>query len=180
MQFIFQKKSLILSIIFFVFSCFVFVFLYREVNGKREILQQAQEKWQTETTRRENARSLVNSIEIIKSERNLLETHFVQSSDVVPFLDTIEKLAKEVGAEAEVVSVNIDKDSSSLMVEMKAQGSFETIYKLIMLLEHSPYNLEFVLANIQNRNEENISANKNNKPQPWIATFQIKVLSFVN
>lgn len=180
MQFIFQKKSLIFSIILFLCVSFIFVFLYREVDSKREILQQAQEKWHIETTHRENAKSLINSIETIKSERSLLETHFVQSSDVVPFLDTIEKLAKEIGVKAEIVSVDIDKNSSSLIVEMKAQGSFEIVYKLIMLLEHSPYNLEFVLANIQNQNEENVSTNKTNKFQLWTATFQIKVLSFVN
>jgi len=180
MQSILQKKSLILSIIFFIFSCFVFLFLYKDINNKKEISQQTQEKWQAEATRRKNARSLVNSIKVIESERTLLETHFVQGSDVVSFLNIIEKLATEVGVKAEVISVDITKDSPSLIVEMKTLGSFETIYKLIMLLENSPYNLEFVLVNLQNQNKENISANKTNKAQLWMATFQIKVLSFVN
>jgi len=180
MQSILQKKSLILSIILFVFSCFVFVFLYKDINNKKEISQQAQEKWQTETTRRKNTRSLVNSIKVIESERALLETHFVQGSDIVSFLNIIEKLAKEVKVKAEVVSVNITEDNSSLMVEMKARGNFETIYKLVMLLENSPYSLEFTSVDIQNQNEENVSANKINKAQPWVATFQMKVLSFVN
>ncbi len=174
MQFIIQKKSLILSIIFFVFFSFVFVFLYKDINNKKEAIQIAQEKWQTETTRRENIKFLIDSIESIKTERTLLDTHFVQSSDVVPFLDTIEGLAKNVGANAEVISVDVAKDSSSLVVQMSASGSFETIYKLILLLENSPYDLEFILVDIKN-------LNSSIKKIPQLtATFQIKLLSFVN
>jgi hypothetical protein len=181
MKNIFQKKSLILSVILFIFSCFVFVFLYRNINNNKEASQLTQEKWQTEDTHRENAKSLADSIKAIEPEKALLETHFVQSSDVVPFLDTIEKLAKEIGTKAEVVSVNPTKDNSSLIVGIKASGNFGTIYKLITLLENSPYDLEFISADIQNSNGEDLSGSKNNKtktPQ-WTATFQIKLLSFV-
>ena len=144
------------------------------------MLQLAQKKWRTEVTRIENARFLTNSIKVIEPERSLLETHFIQSSNIVPFLNMIEKLSIEVGAKAEIVSVNIEKDSPSLMVEMKTLGSFETIYKLVMLLENSPYSLEFVLVDIQNSNSQNISIGKSNKNQQWMATFKIKLLSFVN
>lgn len=174
MQFIIQKKSLILSIIFFVFFSFVFVFLYKDINNKKEAIQIAQEKWQTETTRRENIKFLIDSVESIKTEKTLLDSHFVQSSDVVPFLDTIEGLAKNVGANAEVISVDVVKDNSSLVVQMSASGSFETIYKLILLLENSPYDLEFILVDIKNLN----SSIK--KIPQWTATFQIKLLSFLN
>ncbi len=180
MKSIFQKKSLILSIILFFLSCFVFVFLYQNINSKKETIQVAREKWQTEDTRRENMRTLVNYIKAIEPERNSLESHFVRSSDAVPFLDTIEKLAKEVGAKSEVVSVDVNKIDSSLLVEMKAEGSFETIYKLTTLLENSPYDLEFVSVDIQNKKEQDISANRINKAQPWIADFKMKVLSFIN
>ena len=175
MQFIFQKKILVLSVIFFIFSVFVFLFLYRNINNNKEMSHLAQEKWQVEATNRENTKLLVSSIKAIEPERALLKTHFVQSSDVVPFLDTIEKLAKKVGAEAEITSVNLVKDNTSLMVRMKASGNFGTIYKLILLLENSPYDLEFVLVDIET---SDTSSSKKN-PQ-WIANFQIKLLSFVN
>ncbi len=182
MKFIFQKKALIFSIILFVFSCFAFIFLYTNIRSIKEVSQLAQEKWQIENAQRENTISLANSIKVIEPERALLETHFVKNSDVVPFLDTIEKLAKEVGIVAEVTSVGPAKDNSSLMVEMKTMGSFGVIYKLITLLENSPYDLEFVSVDIQNANGGDSSAGKNSKtkvPQ-WTATFQINLLSFLN
>ena|SRR3989344_8614367 len=177
MQSIFQKKILILSIIFFIFSCFVFLFLYKIINDNKKISQLAQEKWQTEDTRKENTKSIINLIKEIEPERILLETHFVQSSDVVPFLNTIEKLAAEVEAKVEVTSVNVENANSSLMVEMEASGSFETIYKLIMLLENSPYDLEFVLVNIQSLNTQDTSTKKTSQ---WTANFKMRLKSFVN
>lgn len=173
MQPTFPKKPLILSIIFFIFSGLVFIFLLREINNKREISQLAEEKWQTETLRRENTKALLNSIKIVEPQRLLLDTHFVQSSDIVPFLDTIEKIAKNVGAKTEITSVDIAKDNSSLIVEINALGSFETIYKLILLLENFPYNLEFISVDIKNLD---MDINKN--PQ-WVANFQIKLLNFI-
>ena len=163
-----------------MFSCFLFLFLYKNISINKEALQLAQENWQTENKNRENARLLTSSIKAIESERALLNTHFVQSSDVVPFLDTIEKLAKNVGVKAEIISVDIIKDIPALTVEMKALGSFETIYKLIMLLENSPYNLEFVLVDIQSLNMQDEALNKEGKSHQWSATFKIKLLSFVN
>jgi len=41
----------------------------------------------------------------------------------VPFLDTVEKLASEVGAKAEINSVNAGADNTQLVVELKASGS---------------------------------------------------------
>jgi len=154
-----------------------FLFLYLTINNNKEMLDLAKEKWQTENILKKNTQSLINSIKMIETEKALLETHFIKSSDIVPFFNTIEKLAKDVGVEAEVVGVDVPKDNSSLTVEMEVLGSFEMIYKLILLLENSQYNLEFVLVNIKNINKDMLSIDKNSD---WTATFKIKLLSFVN
>lgn len=182
MKNIFQKKSLIISVVLFLFSCFIFIYFVTYVNNIKKTTQLAQEKWQTEESQKENSRALVNLIKSIEPQRVQLETHFVQSSNIVPFLDTIEGLVKEAEVKAEVVSVNPAKVDSSLVVEMKAVGSFGAIYKLITLLENSPYILEFVSFDIQNSNVENLPVDKNIKikiPQ-WVAIFQVRLLSFVN
>ncbi|PIP68851.1 hypothetical protein CO033_01770 [Candidatus Nomurabacteria bacterium CG_4_9_14_0_2_um_filter_32_10] len=177
MQFIFQKKSFILSVVFFIFSCFVFLFLYRVIDNNKEDSRLTQEKWQTEDIQRKNAKSLFDSIKTVETERALFETHFVQSSDIVPFLDTIERMVEKVGIKAEVVSVDIAKDKLSLMIEIKAVGSFEIIYKLIMLLENSPYDLEFVSVNMQHLDAGDLSISEKSQ---WGAIFQVKLLSFIN
>ncbi|HAS80950.1 MAG: hypothetical protein UR25_C0003G0112 [Candidatus Nomurabacteria bacterium GW2011_GWE1_32_28] len=180
MQTTFQKRFLIFSIIFFLSIFCLFIYLFILINKNKEYSQIMQEKWQVETTRRENIKLLISSINSIDSEKNSLETHFIKSSDIVPFLDTVEKLAKDVGVKSEIVSVDIPKDNSSLVVETRVLGNFETIYKLILLLENSPYELEFVSVDIKNLNSVDTIVDKNNKISEWTATFKIKLLSFVN
>ena len=174
----FQKISLILLAVFFVFFCFAFVFLYKKINSNNQKAEQDATTWQTETLRRDNIRSLDRLLQKIADSRILLETHFAKSSDVVPFLDTIEKLALEVGTKAEVNSVDILTDNTGLIVGLKASGSFEAIYKFLTLLENSPYELDFPSIDmhklaVSGVSEENIQNLK------WEAAFRIQLLSFV-
>lgn len=180
MKTIFQKKSLIFSIIFFILSCLIFISLYKIITDNKKTSFLAEEKWQAEATQRESAKSLVSSINAVESEKNLLEGHFVKSSDVVPFLDTIEKMANDTGIKSEVVSIGVAPDKVSFLVEMNASGSFENIYKLVMLLENSQYDLEFIMANIRSSNIQNTTASNDTKVKEWTASFQIRLLSFIN
>jgi hypothetical protein len=102
MQSNFPKIPFFLSAAFFILSCLIFVFFYKAINNNNIESQVREEEWQREALRREEIKTLDRSIEIIKEERAQLETHFAQSSDIVPFLDTIEKLAGEAGTKAEV------------------------------------------------------------------------------
>src|SRR3989338_2284192 len=130
----FQKISLILLAVFFVFFCFAFVFLYKKINSNNQKAEQDATTWQTETLRRDNIRSLDRLLQKIADSRILLETHFAKSSDVVPFLDTIEKLALGVGTKAEVNSVDILTDNTGLIVGLKASGS---LIQLLRSEEHT-------------------------------------------
>ncbi len=178
-----KQKSIIFSVIFFLICCFIVVFLYKNIIDNRENAKVVEQQWQEESSRRENAKSLVDSIKTVESEKAILESHFVQSSKtapfldaiVAPFLDTIEKLSNEVGIKTEVISVDSPKESTSLVVSIKSTGSFENVYKLIMLLENSPYDLEFVSVDL-----ENVNAGNSSKTPQWTANLEIRLLSFIN
>jgi len=178
MQNKFPKIPLFLSAMFFLFSFFTLFYFFQEINNNNEESQLKEIEWQTEMLRRDEIKMLDRSIKIIEIERKELETHFAKSSDVVPFLDTIERLAPQVGAKAEVVSVDIGEDKVSLIVGMKASGTFEGIYKFLTLLENSPYELEFVSIDIQKRDVLNTS-DQNQIGSRWNATFKIRLLSFI-
>ena len=169
MQIKYHKKSLVFSVIFFAFCCFVFFVVYQKINSINKTSEQVLSEWKTEAIRRDEIKSLNKSIKVIEQERASLETHFAQSSDVVPFLNIIEELGLKVGAKAEVASVDIAKDGTGLMVEMKASGSFESVYKLLMLLENSPYELELTSFNVRESVEK----------KQWDAVFKIRLLSFI-
>ena len=179
MQNNFPKIPLFLSVIFFICSTLVFLFFYRAINNNSKELQLREEEWQSETLRRDGLKALDYSVKMIEKERTQLETHFAQSSDIVPFLDTIEELGRKIGAKAEFISVDILKDGTGLMVSMKASGAFQALYKFITLLENSPYELEFIEMNMRRGTEPNSANNKNVSISKWDATFKIKLLSFV-
>ncbi|MEI6280624.1 MAG: hypothetical protein WCP17_01325 [bacterium] len=173
----FPKISLLLSIIFFIIFVLYFFFLYQIINDNNTKEQQNLLAWQTEASRRDDIRQLARFVEQMAPERALLETHFAKTSDVVPFLDTIEKSAAKVKALAEIDSVNTLDDGSGLLVGLNATGTFEAIYKFLRLLENSPYELAFLSMNMGKSTANSISDININNPQ-WEVVFKIKLLSF--
>lgn len=177
MQKLFQKFSILfLSIIIFIFSCLVLLYFYNKINLYNNESQSVEEKWQMEVARRNEIKMLDHSIKIIEPERAQLETHFAKSSDVVPFLDTIEGLAREAGTEAEITAVSIPADNSGLLVEMKSSGTFGNLYKFLELLENSPYELEFIAVSMQKKEET--SSLDIGIPE-WEEFLKLKLLSFI-
>lgn len=172
-----NKKLIILSVLFCALCVFAFIFTYKKINLNNQLAEQSLIDWQNETTRRDEIKLLNKSIKTIQSEKESLEMHFAKSTDVVPFLDTIEKLGTEVGAKAEVVSVNILEDKSGLLVRMKAIGTFDSVYRLLTLLENSPYELEFVSADINNPGASLSETSEGGTK--WTANFELKLLSFI-
>lgn len=168
----FPKIPLFVSLIIFSLSCVASVFFYRVIDDKNKEAEQRETKWHTEAERREEIKTLDNSVKIIEGERAELETHFAKSSDAVPFLDAVEGLATRAGVKAEITSVDILKDKTGLMVGMKASGTFAGLYKFLTLLENFSYELEFAGMDMH----KDISEEGGGK---WNATFKVKLLSFV-
>ncbi|MDP2789209.1 MAG: hypothetical protein Q8O46_04170 [bacterium] len=171
------KMALIFSVIFLIFSVFIFIFLYKITDKKDKEFRQFQLEWQAELKTFEKMKRLDRSMKDIEEERNLLGTHFAKSSDVVPFLDTIEEEALSVRAKAEISSVDAGKNNSSLTIVVKASGSFESLYKFLTLLENSPYELEFISMNMQKLGGQDLSLK--GELSQWDATFKVKLLSFL-
>lgn len=166
-----------LSVLFLMVSLGGFIFLYGKINENKTIAETMMREWQAETTRRDEIRSLQRSIVEIEQEKALFETHFAESSNVVPFLDTIEKLATDAGAKSEVTSVDISKEKPELLVALTAKGDFEAIYAFIRLLENSPYEIEISSFNIEKPSilsdiKEQIVSRE------WRGAFTIRLLSF--
>ncbi|MFA6920052.1 MAG: hypothetical protein WC264_03330 [Candidatus Paceibacterota bacterium] len=174
----FKKKLMITTgTLLFAFSIFSFFFIYHFINKKNKIAENTFLMWQEKYQKREEIKLLNNSIKDIEADKVLLDAHFAQSTDVVPFLNTIESLATKVKAKAEVTSVDILKDKTGLLVGIKTLGSFEAVYKFLMLLENSPYELEINSVDMQTLIIEDSS--KKLKIPEWNASFKIKLLTFI-
>ena len=172
----FKKGPLFISIALLVLACLIFFFLLQRINNNHETADQAEMEWQTETARKEEIKSLDRLLKTEEVDRTMIDTHFIQSSDVVPFLDTAEELASQVGARAEVVSVRIASDNKSLLVGLRAEGTFESLYKLLILMENSSYQLELSSLDMEKREGSDFSESSS---RAWRASFEIKLLSFI-
>ena len=174
----FQKISLLFSAIFFVLTFFAFLFLYKEINNNNQKAESNMITWNTEASRREEIERLDHSLQEITDSNALLETHFAKSSDIVPFLNTIEKLAPKAGTTIEIDSVNIKGDNTGLLVGLKVMGRFESIYKFLTLLENSPYEIDFLLMDIH-KLSAGVVTDQKVKDLKWEGVFKIQLLSFV-
>ena len=179
MKYNFPKSLFFLSIVLLVFSSLSFVFLYKKIKENQTVSAQKMEEWQVENQKRNNIKSLEHLVQSVDREKNILDSHFAQSSDIVPFLNMFEKLAPQTKAKAEVM--NVSEDSKGLIVQVKALGSFESVYKFLLLLENSPYELEFVSMDMQKIATNDTSGTKSTKTKvpEWSAVFDVKLLSFV-
>ena len=174
----FSKISLFISAAFFLMLSALSVFLYREIKNNNQKAEQENAEWRTEADKREEIISLNDSLQKISGDKTELETHFAKSSDVVPFLNTIENLAPEAGATAEIDSVDTGTDNS-LSIGLKASGSFEALYKFLTLLENSPYELDFLSMDLHKLTMPETPGKTVTKIPQWEAVFEIKLLTFL-
>ena len=178
MKFNSHLKLLIIPVLFLGIVSFIFIFIFNKININEAKSKEILTEWQSETSKYNEIKSLNNSVKIITNQKNMLENHFTQSSDPVPFLNLIEKLGLDSAAKTTVTSVDISPDKASLLVGIKTGGTFESVYKFLNLLENSPYELEFVSMDIQNLDVQNITSKKV-KTLGWEGNFKIRLLSFV-
>jgi len=169
------KKYLVLSLLFFALACGAFLYLYQGIKSNRKVFQDAQVAWQREEDRLAEIRMIDRSIKTVEAEKILFESHFATKKDVVPFLDTLEKMALSVGAKAEVASVDTKEGSNGLTVALRASGSFESLYKLLTLLENSHFELKVEGLDLQRESLSGADA----IGSKWRAVFQVKLLSYV-
>lgn len=168
-----DKLYLVCSIIFLAFFCYVFYFLYVQIITNDLTTKEIDAKWKAEFARREEIKSLEKALDTVSSEQSSLESHFVKSSDLVSFLNNMEDLGKGVSATAETTDLNLSSDKSTLVVRIKAEGNFESIYKFITLLENYPYQIEFSSLDVVKDSTDTAS-----KSSVWKMEATINLLSF--
>ncbi|KKU75706.1 MAG: hypothetical protein UY01_C0006G0035 [Candidatus Nomurabacteria bacterium GW2011_GWB1_47_6] len=167
----FRKGPILLAVGFLAASCFGFFYVFKAINENKAVASEALLAWKAEETKRDEVRSLDKFLESVRDDRASLDGHFAQSSNAVPFLDSLEELGGLASAKSEVLSVEMPVGGSDLLVTLKAEGSFKSVYKFLELLENSPYALEFVSLDIGRVSKTDAAAG-------WEGFFKIKLLTF--
>jgi len=166
--------QLAFSFIFLAIFAGVFYFLNLTINKNDALAEATNLEWQNEALKREEIRALARALKMVEAESTNLNKHFAYSSDLVPFLDTVEALGVRSGVNlVETNSVNASTDGLSLTVGLNAKGDFNSIYKFASLLENSPYQLQTTSLNMQREGGEGASTNP-----VWMASFNLKLVTF--
>lgn len=167
----FKKIPLILAAVFLALAGLALFYLWQEFMSNKKLAAEARAEEQARLARGYEMKTLQIFMKNTVEQRVILNSHFAESKNVVPFLDAVEELGRKVGAKPEVVSVETPKGTDGLLVTLKALGSFESLYKFLELLENSPYELEFVSVDLTKQTSESGSI--------WQAQWKIKLLSFL-
>lgn len=175
-------KNLIFSGISFALMCLVFLFLYRGIDNNQEIFEKLSNDYQSEENRHKEIQSLNKVISEIDTEIAILDSHFIKESqkdeEIALFLSSLENLATKVGAKAEVTSVEAPNEKvENLSISLRVEGSFNSIYKFLLLLESAEYELNVISTKIiKESGGENLGEGELPK---WRADFKINVISFL-
>ncbi|MEK7588962.1 MAG: hypothetical protein AAB438_04080 [Patescibacteria group bacterium] len=173
-----QRQYLIGSFIFLLLTGGAFAFLYIQIRNNNIASQEAEIEWNSESSKLNEIKSLNLSIQTIDTEKALFESHFLKSSDIVSFLDTIESAAKDVNVTAEIVSVDDVTDTTSLTIGIRSSGTFEGLYKFLILLENLKYEIDIASMELNRASVGEVEGVIDIKPE-WKANFKIRLLSFV-
>lgn len=148
-------------------------FFYKQIVIVKEFTMQKQNEWQVEENRRNEIKNLERSVKNLAQEKKELDSHFVSSDDPVDFLNNLELMASSVGALAEVNTVGTVENNSTLIINLKVNGSFDSLFRFLTLLENSFYIIEVQSLSLNTA----ISEVKNLNPK-WDMNLQVKLITF--
>lgn len=103
------------------------------------------EQKNTELTGAARARSALVTLE---QDELLLKQYSVGKTEVVPFLEELQKVGKPLGASVEVVSVTDEKNAGHARIGLSLliTGSFDSVVRTLGTIEYGPY--DAVVTNV--------------------------------
>jgi Na+-translocating ferredoxin:NAD+ oxidoreductase RnfG subunit len=125
-------------------SAAVYFWLFAKVQDTVAQAARTTEEAQVLTITNDRTQTVRRIVRDIQQERNELNTYFVTEDGIVTFLEDVENLTADTGAEVRVQSVAegspIDKDGmvASLQVTIALQGTFQEVFHSLALLEKFP------------------------------------------
>lgn len=112
---------------------------------------------------------LKQNVEQSKDKLTNLNDFFVDNTNLVNFIESLEKLGKDTGVS---LVVNNAESGEKMRINFRAQGSFPNIYLFTVLLEKLHYQIS-----IDNLNMSLFSQSEG-KIVSWVGDYTITVLSY--
>lgn len=160
-----------------LFMLYSYVFI--DIKSKNEHTALLSEEIATMTREQDEIDNLKKTVAFTETKRSDLSTHFVDGSNPAPFLDAIENLGVSSDTVVVITSVEQPKQSNTLGVSFLATGSFDSIYRLIRLLENLPYKIKIEKVFLSKKSSPQVDA-KIPVRQEWTANITFTLISFIS
>ena len=154
-------------------------FMMYRISSEKTKAAEALSKLEAGIKKEYNLRALSAALEKTEEERAKIDSYFVDIKGVAKFLEKLQSFGDASGVSLKLENVDIE-GKNALKVSFNDNGSFAENYRLLELIENSPYTLEIDSMNI-NKVMVSVpggaSVSLNNL---WSGSFSVRLLSFVN
>lgn len=157
----------------FILLLIFWAFLFRSIGGLSEEIGLIKGRIMTLDLELKNLKVLENFLSDTAPQREEISGGFVSENELIDFIEDLEGAGGNVGTEVKVESATFsgDKEASVPSFRLQASGSFDSLFKLMLVLENLPYEIDF----------EDLSFTKSSadgKTSSWNGVFIIKLLSY--
>lgn len=172
------NRNLYIAILLAVFSFSIYGILFYQVVS----LEESNSKLEKETKRLEDEESklsiLKKNLESTEKSRSVLSAYFIDSKDIVPFLEKLEDYAKDVGVVVTFTAVDLAKNPNRLNISFTSEGQFKNTYRFMKMVETAPFEIAINSFEVSAKAPE--TAPEKGKPIPptvWETTVDVSVFS---
>lgn len=182
-----NNKVLLSTIVFLVFVVLVLAtaqyFLFQEIKNKIEAASSLENIVATQSDTIEYINSTKQNLLDIEGDRKKIANYIIPSDGEVALLGDLEDLAKFNNLLVSVESLSLENKENlknmgltNLVVQIKTQGKWSSIYKFLSQIESLP--LEVTVEKVYLINKGN-SLNGPFGENVWEGIFDIKVLKYL-
>lgn len=177
----FRTSSLIfsLTLIAALLMCVVYAYLFDVIKKTGEGNASLERETVTLEGQASQVGELKRSLAVIQERRPVLVSYFIDATDIVPFLETIEGYGRQTNVTTKFNTFTFKKSPDMLAVSMVADGSFTDLYHFMALLEAAPYEINMTNVDVQAQIPKGLdpATVKNSAPAVWEANISMAVTS---
>ncbi len=143
-----HKPFVVLAFAITIFVGALYCYMYWQVNVSVAKAMVARELAHTEEDNKLREKDLVKLYQSTAADRALLGSFFIPSDKTVQFIEAVESIGPQAGAELTLSSIEADPldkavpgTRGNVHARVDAEGSWTAIYRVLLFAERLPYKL---------------------------------------
>ena len=165
----------------FVLMCFVYGYLFHTIRQTGLAGAALEAETSTLEDQASEAGEIKKNLSLIQARQPVLASYFIDASDIVPFLETIEGYGRQTNVTTKFNTFTFKRAPDMLAVSMVADGSFTDLYHFMALLEAAPYEITMTSADVQAQLPKGLKPDEQSAAVTgWEAQINLSITSITN